>query len=244
MRSHLFRWSLAMSFVLLGAGLPGLWRWGAVAVGAAVFVAQPLVTDALLRRMLRRLETLRGPAAVRAALELGHKRLVAIFAPQALAPFVCGQLFARSGRVQAAFDAFTQALRACGGNDPAIMGCLAHMHLCLGKPVLARTMLEEVRDHATLLPQHQLWLATLLAEQPSAHDEAWSLIEAIADRIPAEHATTYVHARAFVAARTGRMMQVLQTLASAQSLDSDLDPATLDLKRRTKKLLSRQVSRV
>lgn len=237
-RGTFFRFTFALTFVLLGVGIP--WpeaKLALVALGVAAFVALPALIDARLERIERE-ELLGADRAKASALLRGleQRRLVALFAPHAWVSLQKGRLHLRLGDGRGAARAFAEAARLSGDPEqPALMSAQAHALTISGDRRDARALLGKLENEGTLGPHDHLNLGINLIEGGRAK-QALEHLETAAS-VLVEHPRVAA-ARSLALAKADRLEEALEAYTQAEGLDGLEDDALApDLLKRARKAL-------
>jgi tetratricopeptide (TPR) repeat protein len=236
-RGVLFRFSLGLTFVLVGLAIPGLPATAAgTALGIAAFALFSSFIDTRLEKISHELDRVDRAQAQRSLTMLEQRRLVALFAPFAWVNLQKGRLHLMLGDGRAAARAFAEAARQVGDTEqPALVGAQAHGLTLSGDRRDARALLLQLDKKNALTPRDRVNLGIALVEDGRAKQAVEHLREAV--EVLDDDARAWA-ALALALGKAGQDDEGVEALERADEIeDAEDDALAPELLKRARKAL-------
>ncbi len=239
-RGMLFRFTLGLTFVLLGFALPYLAaKIILLLLGVAAFVFTPSIVDTRFESLLADLRAAPKSSANELLGKLEERKLVALFAPCAWVSLAKGELHLKLGDGRAASRAFAECARQCGDlEDPLLVGAQGHALTLSGDRKDARAHLAGLESREKLAALDRLNLAIAYVEDPgklkAALRHAKLASETLGDH-PRMAATL-----ALTEARAGETAAASKRIEALSDEDVEGDALAPELLKRARKALRQQ----
>lgn len=239
-RGMLFRFTLGLTFVLLGFALPYLAaKIILLALGVAAFVFTPSVVDSRLDSLLADLRAAPKSAANDLLGKLDERKLVALFAPCAWVSLAKGELHLKLGDGRAASSAFAECARQCGDlKSPLLVGAQGHALTLSGDRKDARALLADLESREELAALDRLNLAIAYVEDPGKLKAALRHAK-LASETLGDHPRVAA-ALALAAAKAGETADATKYVEALGDDDVDADALAPELLKRARKALRQQ----